>query len=64
MSMCHNTILIFEVNCIEQCNRHGLIRRKARVQIPAQTSKRKYENLSSATSSQQISGKNSESKKI
>ena len=39
-----------------------LIRRKTLVQIPGQKSKRKDENISSATSSQQISGRNSESK--
>ena len=37
------------------------IRRKDRVQILCQLSKRKYENISSETSSQQISVKNSES---
>ena len=39
-----------------------LIRRKAQVRIPGQTSKRKYENIFSAISFQQIFGKNSESK--
>ena len=38
------------------------IRRKARVRVPGQTSKRNTKNISSAISSQQISGKNSESK--
>ena len=39
-----------------------LIRRKSRVQVPGQTSKRNTKSISSAISSQQISGKNSESK--
>ena len=38
-----------------------LIRRKARVRVPGQTSKRSTKSISSAISSQQISGKNSES---
>ena len=37
-----------------------LSRRKARVQTPGHTSKRKYEHISSATSSQHISSTNSE----
>ena len=40
-----------------------LIRRKARVRVPGQTSKQNTKIISSAISSQQISGKNSESKK-
>ena len=39
-----------------------LIRREARVRVPGQTSKRNMKSISSAISSQQISGKNSESK--
>ena len=39
-----------------------LIRRKARVRVPDQTSKRNTKSISSAISSQQISGKNFESK--
>ena len=39
-----------------------LIRRKARVRVPGQTSKRNTKSISSAISSQQISGKNTESK--
>ena len=39
-----------------------LIRRKARVEAPGKTSKRKYANNSSAISSEQITGKNFESK--
>ena len=38
------------------------IRRKARVRVPGQTLKRNTKSISSAISSQQISGKNSESK--
>ena len=38
-----------------------LIRRKTRVRVPSQASKRNMKNISSAISSQQISGKNSES---
>ena len=37
-----------------------LIRRKARVHVPGQTSKRNTKSISSAISSQHISGKNSE----
>ena len=40
-----------------------LIRRKAKVQTLVQTSTRNMENNSLATLSQQVSGKNSESKK-
>ena len=39
-----------------------LIRRKARVRVPGQTLKRNTKSISSEISSQQISGKNSESK--
>ena len=45
-------------------NRSWLIRRKARVWVPGQTSKWNMISISSATSSQQISGKNSASKKF
>ena len=45
------------------CRCVGLLDAKACVRIPGQSSKMKYEkNISSATSSHQISGKNSESK--
>ena len=49
-------------------NRRGLegsvwlIRRKARVRDPGQSSKQNTKSISSAISSQQISGKNSENK--
>ena len=36
-----------------------LIRRKAKVRVPGQTSKRNTKSISAAISSQQISGKNS-----
>ena len=41
------------------CRRCLVGRRKTQVQTPGQTLKRKYKNIFSATSSQQISGKNS-----
>ena len=40
----------------------AIIRRNSRIKTPGQLSKGKYENISSAFASQQISGKNSERK--
>ena len=61
---------VFQVllNIITICIFVGLVgsvlafRLKARVRVPGQTSKRNTKSISSAISSQQISGKNSESK--
>ena len=47
--------VVYQVEC-------WLIRRKARVRAPGQTSKRNTKSISAAISSKQISGKNSESK--
>ena len=47
---------MFEVAVVQQVV-YWLIRRKARVRIPGQTSKRNTKSISSTISSQQISGK-------
>ena len=50
---------VLEVAVVQQVV-YGLIRRKARIRAPGQASKQNTKSISSAISSQQISGKNSE----
>ena len=55
-------VIVFVIN-VFFLSRRGLIgRRKAMVRVPGQTSKRNTKSISTSISSQQISGKNSESK--